>query len=125
VQDQGRKDKLALAMKVTPAIAFSPARIVAVAELRGDVLADDEARLYCAAIEWDWDDGTRSESASDCEPYEEGKSTLKRRFSAEHTYDTAGRFKVQVRLKRNNKVLMAANSTVQIRPGVRDWGGQN
>jgi hypothetical protein len=49
-------------------------------------------------------------------------SQITRRFVAEHTYRTAGRFRLQIRLKRNNKVLVGANTTVQVRPGVRDLG---
>jgi hypothetical protein len=117
-----RREKIELSMRVSPAVAFSPARISASAELRGEPLPDDEARLYCAAIEWDWGDGTRSEAQADCEPYEPGKSTLKRRYTAQHTYTSAGRYRIALRLKRQDRVLLATNSTVQIRPGVRDWG---
>ena len=76
--------------------------------------------MYRAAVEWDWGDLTQSVSASDCEPYEPGKSEDVRRFSGEHTYPTRGRYRVQIRLKRNGKVLAAANTTVTVRPGVRD-----
>jgi hypothetical protein len=123
-EDVDRREKVALSMRVSPAIAFSPARVSATAELRGEPQPEDEARLYCAAIEWDWGDGTRSESQYDCEPYENGKSTLKRRYNAVHTYNYAGRYRIQMRLKRNQRTLLATNTSVQIRPGARDWGGQ-
>jgi hypothetical protein len=114
--------KTALTMRVSPSIAFTPARVSARAELRGEPPPEQEALLYCASIEWDWGDGTRSESQYDCEPYEAGKSTLRRRFTAEHTYNFAGRYRVLLRLKRENRTVLAANSTVQVRSGVRDWG---
>jgi hypothetical protein len=110
--------KPSLSVRATPAVSFSPARVRAVAELKGG--PDDYQELYCAAVEWDWGDLTQSEAATDCEPYEAGKSEIVRRFSGEHTYRTSGRYRLQIRLKRNGKVLAAANTSVQVRPGVRD-----
>jgi len=114
------QEKPGLSVRATPAVSFSPARIRAVAELKGG--PDDYETLYCASVEWDWGDLTQSEEAADCEPYQAGVSQVTRRFIGEHTYRTSGRFRVQIRLKRNNKVLMGANTTVQVRPGVRDIG---
>jgi hypothetical protein len=121
-QEERNRPKTSLKLRVSPSIAFSPARISAHAELQGADHPEDQARLYCASIEWDWGDGTKSESEYDCEPYEEGKSTLKRRFSAQHTYNFAGRYRVQLRLKRENKTLIATNSNIQVRAGAREWG---
>lgn len=117
-----RREKLTLQLRATPAIAFSPARVFAVAELRGDPPPEAAERLYCAAVEWDWGDGTRSENAYDCEPYEEGRSEIRRRFAAEHLYTMAGRYRITIRLKRETRVVLASNTTVQVRPGIRDWG---
>jgi hypothetical protein len=113
-----KNKKPALSVRATPAVSFSPARVRAFAELKGG--ANDNQELYCAAVEWDWGDLTQSESATDCEPYEEGKSEIVRRFSSEHVYRTQGRYRLVIRLKRNGKVLTAANTTVTVRPGVRD-----
>ena len=76
-ETEGKKPSLSL--KATPPIAFSPARVRAVAEIRGG--PDDYEEFYCPTIEWEWGDGTSSENASDCEPYEAGKSSIRRRFS--------------------------------------------
>jgi hypothetical protein len=111
-------------MRVSPAISFSPARVSATAELRGTPDAEAHERLYCAAVEWDWGDGTRSTNESDCEPYEPGKSELKRRYAAQHTYNYAGRYRILLRLKRDNRVVLATNQSVQVRPGAREWGEQ-
>jgi hypothetical protein len=117
--DAEDKDKKpALSIRATPAVSFSPSRVRAVAELRGG--PDDAQTFYCAAVEWDWGDLTRSEEASDCEPYEAGVSQITRRFSSEHVFRSAGRYRVMLRLKRNNKVIASANTTVTVRPGVRD-----
>lgn len=110
--------KPSLAIRAAPAISFSPARVVITAELRGG--APDDPELYCPEIEWDWGDGTRSESTENCEPYEEGKSTVKRRWTITHTFETQGMYRVQLRLKRGTKTIVAGNNTVQVKPGVRD-----
>src|SRR5919108_1682305 len=97
-QDEQKKPSLSL--KATPPISFSPAKVRVAAEVRGG--ADDYQDYYCPTIEWDWGDGTISENTEDCDPYEAGKTTIRRRFSAEHTYRMAGQFKVFFRLKRKD-----------------------
>lgn len=110
-----------VAMRASPAISFSPARVVVTAEIRGG--ANDAEEIYCPAVEWEWGDGTTSEAQNDCQPYEAGRSEIKRRYTAEHTFTTAGRYRVVFRLKRNNKTVLASNTSVQVRPGVREgWG---
>jgi hypothetical protein len=115
-ENEGKKPSLSL--KATPPIAFSPARVRAVAEIRGG--PDDYEEFDCPTIEWEWGDGTSSENASDCNPYEAGKSSIKRRFSAEHIYRLPGNFRVMFRIKRKDKILATTSTNVQIRPGVRD-----
>jgi hypothetical protein len=117
-EDKSRKP--ALSIRASPPISFSPARVRAIAELKGG--PDDSQDYYCLSVEWDWGDQTRSEESNDCEPYEPGVSQIARRFSGEHTYHFSGKYRVTVRLKRNNKVVVAANTIVQVRPGLRDIG---
>jgi hypothetical protein len=107
-----------ISLRATPSFAFAPARVVMRAELRGG--ADDYEDFYCPGVEWEWDDGTTSEAVQDCEPYREGESRMKRRYVGEHTFQQAGRYRVVFKLKRNDKVVAAANTTVEIRPGVRE-----
>jgi hypothetical protein len=106
-------------LRAQPTVGVSPARVVLTAELIGG--ANDFEEYYCAAVEWDWGDDTRSESTTDCEPYEEGKSEIKRRFVAEHVFARAGSYKIYIRLKRRNKPVAAATANVQIRPGAREF----
>jgi hypothetical protein len=118
-QDDQKKPSLSL--KATPPISFSPAKVRATAEIRGG--ADDYQDFYCPSIEWDWGDGTISESTEDCDPYEAGKSTIRRRFSAEHTFRMSGNYKVVFKLKRKTKTIAATSVSVQVRPGLREQTG--
>jgi hypothetical protein len=112
--------KPSLALRATPPVSFTPAKIFLLAEVKGG--PDDYADLYCAAVEWDWDDDTKSESTLDCDPYEAGKSEIRRRFSIEHVYRSAGIYRVWIRLKQKDRVILAATATVQVNPGIRDPG---
>jgi hypothetical protein len=118
--DKEKKEvkKASLSLKVSPTIVFSPARVVVTAELKGG--AEDSAELYCPALEWDWGDGTRSESNVDCQPFEAGKSEIQRRFTSSHTYNIAGNYRVQLRLKRGSKTVLGGHVSLQVKPGLRD-----
>ena len=76
--------KPSITIRTNPRSGFSPLRVVLTAELTGG--ADDFEDFYCASVEWDWGDGTKSESKSDCDPYEAGKSEIKRRYAQEHMF---------------------------------------
>ena len=117
-KDKKDAKRASLSLKATPPIAFSPAKIVVTAELKGGSDADEE--LYCQSLEWDWGDGTKSESNADCEPFEAGKSSIKRRFSAEHTYNMADNYRVLLRLRRGSKTIVGGNTSIQVKPGFRD-----
>ena len=104
-----------LTLKAQPMISISPARVVLTAELQGG--PNDFEEYYCPTVEWDWGDGTQSESTTDCQPYEAGKSEIKRRFTVEHIF-RAGNYKVMFRLKRRDKPLTAATVSIQVRPGL-------
>jgi hypothetical protein len=97
----------------------NPVRVVASADLNGG--ADDYEEFYCPAIEWDWGDDTKSTNAADCDPYEAGKSQIKRRFSADHTYRQPGDFRIQFRMKKQGKVT-GASASVKVGPGIYDGG---
>ena len=102
-----------LRLRSTPRVAFAPAEVLFVAELRG---GDDDYRdLYCVTVEWDWDDETRSESTPDCDPYEPGVSKIRRRYSTRHRFDYGGRYQVRIHLKRRDDVVASANTSIEIR----------
>ena len=117
-KDAGDKDKRPkLTLTARPPLAMSPARISLTAELVGG--PNDLEDFYCTTTEWDWGDGTQSETTSDCDPYEAGKSTYKRRFTVEHIF-RAGYFRVTLRLKKHDKAVSSATVVVDVRPGIRD-----
>lgn len=119
LEDKPKRPKLSV--KASPSMGISPARIVASADVSGG--PDDFEEYYCAAVEWDWGDDTKSTNSVDCDPYEPGKSTIKRRFTADHIYRTSGEYRIQFRLKKKNKSVASASTSVRIRPGVGDIGG--
>ena len=111
-QPQQGDERPSLSLRASPTIALSSTGILFIAELRGG--ADDYEEYYCPSIEWDWDDLTKSETTYDCLPYEPGKSELRRRYSARHTYQDRGSFDVKFRLKRGDDVLGVARTSVTI-----------
>jgi hypothetical protein len=82
--------------------------------------ANDYADFYCPTVQWDWDDGTISENHEDCDPYEEGRSTITRRFSADHTFRSSGDYRLAFRLKQKDKVIAASTTTVSVRAGANE-----
>ena len=115
---QSDQDRPKLSLKAAPRVGRAPLRVVLTAELTGG--ADDYFEFYCPSVEWEWGDGTESVATTDCEPYEAGKSAIKRRFTVEHTFKGGGNFTIAFRLKRQEKVLAGTTVQVQVQPGVRD-----
>jgi len=106
-----------LTLKAQPTVAIAPARVVFQAELSGG--SNDFEEYYCPTVAWAWGDGTESESTSDCQPFEAGKSEIKRRYTVEHVF-RAGGHQVTFRLKRTEKTLASASVNIQIQPGGPD-----
>lgn len=113
-----KKAKPNVSLRASPQVGFSPMRVVLTAELTGG--KDDFEEFYCPSIEWIWGDDTKSESRGDCEPYEAGKSEIKRRYTVDHTYHSMGEYRVQFRLKQKSKTVGGASVAVRVRAGIRD-----
>lgn len=111
--EEARRPKLTL--KAQPVVSMSPSRVVLTAELVGG--ANDYEAFYCPTVVWDWGDGTQSQSTFDCEPYQPGKSEIRRRFVVEHVF-RAGSYRVMFRLKRHDKELVSAGTNVRVQPGL-------
>ena len=123
--------KPSISLKANPTVGFAPLRVVVTAELKGG--ANDFADFYCASVEWDWGDETKSETKADCDPYEPGKSEIKRRYVQEHTFRSTGmsiggdpagnqpqniQYRVRFTLKQKNKTVGSGQTTVEIRQGI-------
>jgi hypothetical protein len=119
---QGSNKKPSLSLKATPAVSFAPARVVVVAEVKGG--AEDNEEFYCPTVEWEWGDFTTSTAEADCEPYEAGKSQIRRRYTVEHQFKNPGSFRIRLVLKKGAKLVANANTLVQVRPGLGTPGGQ-
>ena len=117
----GDQKRPSIAVRASPSAGFSPLKVVLSAEIKGG--PDDFADFYCPTIEWVWGDDTRAESTVDCDPYEAGKSEIKRRYSVSRIFQTSGNYRVEFRLKQKDKVVGAGSTTIQVRPGLRDGGG--
>lgn len=114
--DDPSDKKPSVSLRATPTVAFAPARIRLTAELRGG--SDHFEDLYCPSVEWDWGDGTTSGSAADCEPYEAGKTAIRRRYTTEHIYRQPGAYRIQIRLKKGSRVSASAQAAIQVRAGL-------
>ncbi|MGE0392618.1 MAG: hypothetical protein AB7I25_00165 [Vicinamibacterales bacterium] len=111
-----KNKKVSLSLKVTPSMGVAPVRVRASVEIKGG--PNDNEDLYCPQLEWTWGDDTISESAADCEPYEAGRSTIQRRYSAEHTYRYGGLYKLTLRLKQKDRVVAFTSTNLQIQGGL-------
>ena len=110
--------KPSLSLKATPPAGFAPLRVHLAVDVKGG--PNDYADFYCPTVQWDWDDGTISETSEDCNPYEAGKSTIPRRFSADHTFRLSGDYRLTFRLKQKDKVISSATTTLTVRPGATE-----
>lgn len=113
--DEDGQKRPSLSVRLTPRVGLAPLDVRAVAELKNG--SDNFEEYYCATIEWDWDDGSRSESTTDCEPYDPATSEIQRRFTARHRYRRGGRYRVTFNLKRDDDVLARASSQGQYTGG--------
>jgi hypothetical protein len=113
--DRKEPKRPSLSLKATPGTGMVPVRVSATAEFKGG--DDDYQEYYCPAVEWNWGDGTVSETANDCDPYEAGVSQIRRRFTGSHTYKRAGSFRIVFRLKHRDKVLTSQTTVVRLLGG--------
>jgi hypothetical protein len=116
-KDSGQDKRPQLKLTARPPLGMAPLKVVLTADLQGG--PNDSEEFYCPSIEWDWGDGTMSESTVDCDPYEPGKSEIKRRWTVEHVF-RAGQYHVVLRLKKRDKAITQATVSLDVRPGLRD-----
>jgi len=119
-QSEGKEDKRdpkrpSLSLKATPGTGMVPIRVSVTAEFKGG--DDDFQEYYCPTVEWNWGDGTVSESSADCEPYEQGVSQIRRRYSVTHNFKRAGAFRISFRLKEKDRVLTSQTTMIRLLGG--------
>ena len=103
-------------LRSSPRFAFSPANVLFTAELKG---GDDVEELYCPEVEWEWGDGGKSVKEGDCDPWTEG-AKIERRFTANHTFQFAGVYRVKATLRKTGKQILSQTMTLTIRAGLGD-----
>jgi len=103
-------------VRLQPQVVIAPARVTLTAELVGG--SDDFEEYYCPTVEWAWGDETSSESTADCEPYEAGKSQIKRRYTTQHIFRRPGTYKLYLHLKAKEHILGSGTATLQVQPGL-------
>lgn len=114
-KDTPKNERPSLSLRVSPQTVIAPARVTGSAELKGG--SNNFEDYYCVTVDWDWDDGTLSQSTADCDPFEPGKTEIRRRYTATHAYQRAGAYKVSFRLKKKDKTLAIATAVVQVTGG--------
>jgi len=114
-EDEG--DRPELDIRATPRTGFSPLSVLFTLELKE---GDDREDYYCPELEWDWDDGGRSVQESDCPPLESG-GEFDRRYTNTHAFRQAGTYNVKVTLRKANRSIAVAATTVTVRPGLGDF----
>ena len=120
---QGKDDKKKpkITVRASPQAGFSPLRIVLTAELKGG--DSDHPDFYCPTIEWVWGDDTRAQTTGDCDPYEAGKSEIRRRYTTSRIFNISGEYRVEFRLKQKDRYVGSGSTVVRVQPGIRDGGG--
>jgi plastocyanin len=113
---KGGGKKPGMELRSSPRFAFSPANVLFTAELKG---GDDIEEFYCPEVEWEWGDGGKSMKEADCDPWADG-TKIERRFTANHTFQFAGVYRVKVTLLKTGKTIVTQSLTMTIRAGLGD-----
>jgi hypothetical protein len=119
-----KNGKPSISVKANPAIGFAPLRVVVTVDLKGG--ANDYADFYCATVEWDIvaldgrGDGNKSEQRLECDPYEPGKSEIKRRYVREQIFRYPGEYTIRFSLKQKDRVVGGGRTSLRIRGGLGD-----
>jgi hypothetical protein len=108
--DDSPRQKPRLDLRASPRVAFTPAEVFAVGELKG---GHESEEFYCPGLVWDWGDGTRSAHESDCSPYEDG-AQLERFFTARHAFRAPGSYAVRLFLIRAGRTITMATVPVMV-----------
>jgi hypothetical protein len=100
-------------LRAAPRVAVAPARVVFTVEMKG---GEDGEALHCLTLKFDWGDGTRSESAGECEPLAERDGKVQRLFSADHEYRDRADPTVRVTVLKGERVIGSDSVGLHINP---------
>jgi hypothetical protein len=116
-EEQPKKEvkRPSLSLRALPVTGMVPIRVSATAEFKGG--DDDFQDYYCPSVEWNWGDGTVSETSADCDPYEAGVSQIRRRYSGSHNYTRPGTYRIVFRLKIKERVITTQNAQIRVLGG--------
>ena len=104
-----------LTLKAQPSTGAAPLRVTMLADLAGG--PNDLEEFYCVKAIWDWGDGGTSEKEGDCQPYEKGKSEIRRRYNEEHTFRRGGFYRVYFSLEKRDKQIIDGWVNVVVQAG--------
>ncbi len=111
-KDPKDSGKPSLSLRATPVMAFAPARITLSAQLKG--VDGGKEDFYCPTVEWDWGDGTISQSSNDCEPFQPNRSEIQKSFVTQHVYKTGGEYEVRILLKKADRIVALGSASLNI-----------
>jgi hypothetical protein len=118
-----RKEKAperpAFRLRASPLMIVPPAEVFLTAELEDGA---DHQDFHCPEVEWDFADGSRSVHQEDCAPFS-AETKLARRFTRRHDFDAPGEYRVVVTLRRSNKVVAQAATTIFVHGGATTGSG--
>lgn len=107
-------EKLKLSLRAAPSIGTPSTVFVFQAVLTGGVDSED---LYCLTTEWTWEEQADSSiNETECPPYKAGETKIERSFSEEQSFRAEGTHVVRVVLRRGDKEIASAGTTVKVRP---------
>ncbi len=107
----GDKDKgVTLSLRATPRVSPAPARVLFTASLEGGADVD----VYCATLEWEWGDGTKTSQEGECPAFVPGETPVERFYEVEHTYTKQARPVVRLRLLKEGKPLAQARVNIVV-----------
>ncbi len=114
--DKAKEKKPKLDLRPSPRHGFSPLNVTFTLQLKG---GDDLEKYYCPELEWEWGDGGKSVSESDCDPFEP-ETKIQRRFTKQHRFRRAGTYRIKVSLSRADRRFAQTSVKVTVRPGLGD-----
>jgi hypothetical protein len=102
-----------LSLKGSPSIGAPSTIFVFRAVLTG---GEDGEDFYCLTTEWTWEEQADSSlNEAECPPYKAGVTPIERVFTEEQTFQRPGPHLVRIALRRGEKEIASASTTVTVR----------